>query len=90
MTFGLYVSCWLLFTLWGQIGVKLKSKLFMKDYELKARALVLSYFQLVGDTETAKMGALIAVSEILDAHFMKKDSGYKTYWLNVKKAIEAI
>jgi hypothetical protein len=34
--------------------------------------------------------ALIAVDEILSAHFMKKDSGYKTFWLNVQQEIQKL
>ncbi len=37
--------------------------------------------------ENAKRCALICVDEILAAHFMKRDSGYKTFWLNVKAEI---
>lgn len=31
--------------------------------------------------------AVICCKEILSAHFMKKHSGYKTFWLNVLKLL---
>lgn len=36
---------------------------------------------------TAKILAGYEVRAIIDAHFMKKDSGHKTFWLNVLEEI---
>lgn len=41
-------------------------------------------------TENAKACALICVDEILSAHFMKRDSGHKTFWINVREEIKNI
>jgi hypothetical protein len=37
----------------------------------------------------AKQCAIKTVAEILSAHFMKRDSGYKTFWLNVLSCLES-
>lgn len=38
--------------------------------------------------EWGKQCALICVDEILNAHFMKRDSGHKTFWINVQSEIK--
>lgn len=39
---------------------------------------------------TAKILAGYEVRAIIDAHFMKRDSGYKTFWLQVLEEINNI
>lgn len=59
----------------------------------KAQQLTQKYFDEPTEHmmwNQAVLCALIAVEEILNAHFLKRDSGYKTYWLNVKNELNKL
>jgi hypothetical protein len=67
----------------------------MKEHEIKARALVLSYYGIIHgiNTNEAKKCALIVVNEILDLGFLAKEPSSKRiydFYSKVKIAIDKI
>lgn len=65
----------------------------MKDYEIKARALVLSYLGLVDNTDKAKKCAMITVNEILSLGFVPNEPSSKKvfdFYYKVKIALQDI
>jgi len=60
----------------------------MEDYEIKARALVMSYFLILQDMDKAKQCATIACKEIIEAcEYNDVESWNSDWW---QKTIESI
>lgn len=67
----------------------------MKEHEIKARALVLSFQLLVKDFEMAKQCALISVSEVIATCPQKENEIFAVskgmkYWESVNKSINKL
>jgi len=74
----------------------------MKDYEIKARALVLSFNLIIGDFEKSKQCALGCVKEVIEAYPLEPtlwkhhetvsdiNDESVSWWKKVESAIEKI
>ena len=71
-----------------KIGISIKLEK-MEDYEIKARALVLSFMFL--DIQTAKKCAIITCKEVISAcEYNNAESYNTTWWENVVHSIHLI